>query len=69
MTRTRITTVFVVGLIFLTMARVQGGEIASANDTALFLAGMQPSSDSGLARLTQERSWQQRARVCTQIIS
>src|SRR3954470_24494856 len=37
-------------------------EIASANDTARFLAGMQPSADSPLAPLTQDPAWQRHAR-------
>jgi len=35
---------------------------ASANDTALFLAGMPPSADSPLAPLTKDPSWQHHAR-------
>jgi hypothetical protein len=34
---------------------------ASANDTALLLAGMQPSPDSPLLVLTRDRAWQQHA--------
>jgi hypothetical protein len=37
-------------------------EIASANDTARFLAGMQPSAGSPLAPLTQDPAWQRHAR-------
>src|SRR3954452_11770104 len=37
-------------------------EIASANDTARFLAGMQPSAASPLAPLTQDPAWQRHAR-------
>ena len=36
-------------------------EIANANDTARFLAGMQPSADSPLAPLTQDPAWQRHA--------
>jgi hypothetical protein len=37
-------------------------EPASADDTAKFLAGMQPSADSPLAPLTKDPSWQRHAR-------
>ena len=37
-------------------------ESASADDTARFLAGMQPSSGSPLLPLTQNQAWQQHAR-------
>ena len=36
---------------------------ASANDTARFLAGLPPSAESPLARLTLEPSWQEHARI------
>jgi hypothetical protein len=38
-------------------------EKASFNDTARFLAGMQPSEGSPLARLTRDPGWQQHARA------
>src|SRR5438552_18277953 len=40
----------------------RAAEIASANDTARFLAGMPPSAGSPLAPLTQDPSWQRHAR-------
>jgi hypothetical protein len=43
------------------MASGAHAQPASANDTALFLAGMQPSPDSPLLALTRDRVWQQHA--------
>jgi hypothetical protein len=46
------------------IAHMAGGahaQPASANDTALLLAGMQPSPDSPLLVLTRDRAWQQHA--------
>ena len=63
MIRITFTAVLIASLIFSTTARAQSNEIANANDTARFLAGMQPSPDSVLARLAQERSWQQHAGI------
>ena len=40
----------------------RAAEIASADDTARFLAGMQPSAGSPLAPLTQDPAWQRHAR-------
>ena len=40
----------------------RAAEIASANDTARFLAGMQPSAGSPLAPLTEDPAWQRHAR-------
>src|SRR5271167_3631366 len=37
-------------------------ESASADDTARFLAGMQPSAGSPLLPLTRDQAWQQHAR-------
>ena len=39
----------------------QGAEPATPNDTARFLAGLQPSPQSPLAALTQDSAWQQYA--------
>src|SRR5471030_1620559 len=47
-------------LVALTPARA--ADTATANDTARFLAGMQPSADSPLAPLTKNPSWQRHAR-------
>jgi hypothetical protein len=38
-------------------------ELPSVNDTARFLAGMKPSADSPLARLTKEGGWVRHART------
>jgi hypothetical protein len=40
----------------------RGAEVATANDTARFLAGMQPSANSPLAPLTDDPAWQHHAR-------
>ncbi|HEY4985819.1 MAG TPA: hypothetical protein VII39_04295 [Bradyrhizobium sp.] len=50
------------GLIFASAGLARAAEIASANDTARFLAGMQPSVDSLLVPLTQDPAWQRHAR-------
>jgi hypothetical protein len=50
------------GLIFANTNVARTAEIASANDTARFLAGMQPSADSPLVLLTQDPAWQRHAR-------
>lgn len=42
--------------------RVQAAEGASFDDTAKFLAGMQPSADSPLTPLTREANWKAHAR-------
>jgi len=40
----------------------RAANVVTANDTALFLAGMMPSADSPLMPLTQEPSWQRHAK-------
>ena len=50
----------VAGLLLLAMP-APAADSASPNDTARFLAGMPPASDSPLAPLTYDRSWQQHA--------
>src|SRR3984957_5633625 len=47
-------------LVALTPARA--ADVATADDTARFLAGMQPSADSPLAPLTKNPSWRRHAR-------
>ncbi len=47
-------------LVALTPARA--ADVATANDTARFLAGMPPSADSPLTPLTKDPSWQRHAR-------
>ena len=48
-------------LILATTVRAQSEEVASADDTARFLAGMQPSAKSPLAQLRQDWSVQEHA--------
>jgi hypothetical protein len=50
------------GLIFASANAARAAEIASANDTARFLAGMPPAADSPLVPLTQDPAWQRHAR-------
>ena len=46
-------------LLVLAAMPAQAQPVATANDTARFLAGMPPADDSPLAALTRDRSWQQ----------
>jgi hypothetical protein len=48
-------------MFFMAMS-ARAGDIVTANDTALFLAGMQPSVDSPLMPLTKDPAWQHHAR-------
>ena len=48
--------------IFLAEAPARAAEIATADDTARFLAGMPPSAGSPLAPLTSDSAWQRHAR-------
>src|SRR5262245_59794779 len=52
----------VAGLLFSPAPQAQAAEGASFDDTAKFLAGMQPSANSPLAAITREQAWQQHAR-------
>jgi hypothetical protein len=61
MIRIKFAAVLIASLVFSATARAQSDEIASADDTARFLAGMQVSIDSPLARLAMEPSVQQHA--------
>ena len=61
MNRFRLFAVVVAGLLLATSARAQNTQAASADDTARFLAGMQPSANSPLAPLTQEPAAKQHA--------
>jgi hypothetical protein len=45
-----------------TISVARAAEVVTANDTALFLAGMPPSSDSPLTPLTKDPSWQRHAK-------
>jgi len=49
-------------LILATPSLGRAAETVTANDTARFLAGMQPSADSPLTPLTKDPAWQQHAR-------
>jgi hypothetical protein len=53
--------VLVIGLILLNPARALA-QTVTADDTARFLAGMQPSANSPLAPLTSDPAWQRHAR-------
>jgi hypothetical protein len=48
-------------MFFMAMS-ARAADIVTANDTALFLAGMQPSADSPLMPLTKDPAWQHHAR-------
>ncbi len=50
-------------LFFLTTAAALGAEIATANDTARFLAGLPLSSESPLAALANDPDWEQHAKT------
>jgi hypothetical protein len=52
----------VVGVLLLAVGCAGAGEVASADDTARFLAGMMPSAGSPLTPLTQDPAWQRHAR-------
>lgn len=43
-------------------ASARAADVVTANDTALFLAGMPPSADSPLAPLTRDPAWQHHAK-------
>ena len=45
-----------------TISVARAAEVVTANDTALFLAGMPPSPDSPLTPLTKDPSWQRHAK-------
>jgi hypothetical protein len=62
MNKLSVITAVVASLLSFAIGTAHSAEVASANDTARFLAGMPPSADSPLARLTQDRSWQQHAK-------
>jgi hypothetical protein len=50
------------GLVLLLVAARASAEVVTADDTARFLAGMQPSANSPLAPLTSDPAWQRHAR-------
>jgi hypothetical protein len=51
------------GLFLAALTPARAAESASANDTARFLAGLPPAPESPLARLTEDHSWQEHARL------
>jgi hypothetical protein len=51
----------IAGFLVLAIGPVHAADKASADDSAKFLAGMQPSAGSPLKPLTQDRGWQQHA--------
>lgn len=54
-------------MLVMTAPSARSGETATADDTAHFLAGLPPSSDSPLAALTKDPVWQQHARYFNSI--
>jgi hypothetical protein len=52
----------VIGLFLAAMTPARAADAISADDTARFLAGMPPASDSPLAKLTEDPAWQEHAR-------
>jgi hypothetical protein len=66
MHRTAISGALALAMLMLAAPGVAAAESTRANDTARFLAGMEPSPQSSLAALTREPSWQQHARAFDQ---
>lgn len=58
----KMTAVAFVALLFAVAAPARAADTATADDTARFLAGMQPSADSPLMPLTRTPAWQRHAR-------
>jgi hypothetical protein len=54
--------VLAAGLILAIMLPAHAADTVTADDTARFLAGMQPSADSALLPLTRDPAWQRHAR-------
>jgi hypothetical protein len=50
-------------LLLAPLAPARAADAVSANDTARFLAGLPPASDSPLTRLTEDPAWQEHARI------
>src|SRR6202051_3023095 len=55
--------------VLVALAPARAADTATANDTARFLAGMQPSADSPLAPLTKNPAWQRHARFFDETFS
>ena len=64
-----LTTVLMVITLALTAAPARSSEVATANDTARFLAGLPPSSNCPLAAYTKDPVWQQHARYFDSIFA
>ncbi len=62
MNKLSLVTAVVASYLCFAIGPANSAELASADDTARFLAGMPPSAGSPLAPLTQDRGWQQHAR-------
>jgi len=54
--------VIAASLIFVTAVSARAGDTVTVDDTARFLAGMQPSADSPLLPLTKDPAWQHHAK-------
>lgn len=63
MTRLGFVAAFAASFITLTIATAHSAEVASADDTARYLAGMPPSAGSPLIALTKDKAWQQHAKA------
>lgn len=63
MRQTRMLIFAAVALVFAATVPLRAADTASPNDTARFLAGMPPASDSPLEPMTKDRAWQQHART------
>jgi hypothetical protein len=64
-----IATILITFIVVFGAARAGRSETATADDTARFLAGLQPSPNSSLAALTKNRSWISHARYFDSIFA
>ena len=64
----RIVAAVLMAVLALNAAPARSSEAATANDTARFLAGLPPSSNSPLAAYTKDPVWQQHARYFDSIL-
>lgn len=60
---------FMAAMLVMNAAPARSAETATADDTARFLAGLPPSSNSPLAALSKDPAWQQHARYFDSIFS
>ena len=65
----RIVAAVLMAVLALNAAPARSSEAATANDTARFLAGLPPSSNSPLASYTKDPVWQQHARYFDSIFA